>query len=212
MNIDLFLSIFIIVFPIIYGIMSTYSLVIALKGIITRRPFLVSNKLWLYLEFVPFIPIILLFLFLPGPYLFLLKLFASAFFTVVLVLMCFVLKGFTAYGISDITFREALITTLDKLQLSYEESFSSIRLTSVDADLQVSVHSLMGSGMIKIKQREHKTLLTQIVSEMNTYFRISSTPSNLTPYIIFLMMDILMIGCGVGLVFLMFNVTKVATL
>lgn len=212
MNIDLFLSILKIVFPIIFGIMSTYSLAIALKGIITRRPFLVSNKLWLYLEFVPFIPIILLFLFLPGPYLFLLKLFASAFFTGLLVLMCFVLKGFTAYGISDITFREALITTLDKLQLSYEESFSSIRLTSVDADLQVSVHSLMGSGMIKIKQRKHRTLLTQIVSEMNTYFRMSSTSSNLTPYIIFLIMDILLIGWCVGGVFLLFNISKIAAL
>ena len=116
--------------------------------------------------------------------------------------MCFLLKGYSAFGVSDITFREALITILEKLQLSHEETLSSIRLTSIEADLQVSIHSWMGSGMIKIKQREHASLLTQIVSEMNTHFRMSATPSNLTPCIFYLIMGILMIGGGVGLAFL----------
>ena len=155
--------------------------------------------------FVTLIPTILLFLFIPGTTSFLLKWFNPAVFTVVLVMMCFLLKGFSAYGVSDITFREALITTLEKLQLSYEETLSSIRLTSVEVDLQVSVHSWMGTGMIKIKQREHASLLTQIVSEMNTHFRMSTTLSNLTPCIFYLIMGVLMIGGGVGLVFLLYK-------
>ncbi len=206
MNIDPFLQIIKIVYPIIFGIMSTFFLVIAFKGIITRRPFLLSNRWLLYLMFVVFIPTILLFLFLPINSSFLLKWFNPAVFTVVLVMMCVYLKGFTAYGVSDITFREALITTLDTLQLSHEETLSSIRLTSLEADLQVSIHSWMGSGMIKIKQRVHRTLLTKIVSEMNTYFRMSSTPSNLVPCIFYLVMGILMLGGGVGLVFLLFKI------
>ena len=202
---DPFLSILKIVFPILFGTMSTFFLVIALRGIITRRPFLVSNRWVLYLMFVCLIPTILLFLFLPGTSSFLLKWFNPAVFTVVLVMMCFLLKGFSAYGVSDITFREALITTLNKLQLSHEETLSLIRLTSVEADLQVSIHSWMGTGMIKIKQREHASLLTQIASEMNTHFRMSTTPSNLTPCIFYLIMGILMIGGGIGLAFLLFK-------
>ena len=202
---DPFLSILKIVFPILFGTMSTFFLVIALRGIITRRPFLVSNRWLLYFMFVALIPTILLFLFLPGTSSFLLKWFNPAVFTVVLVMMCILLKGFSAYGVSDITFREALITTLDKLQLSHEETLSLIRLTSVEADLQVSVHSWMGTGMIKIKQREHASLLTQIASEMNTHFRMSTTPSNLTPCIFYLIMGILMIGGGIGLAFLLFK-------
>lgn len=201
---DPFISIVKILYPILFGIMSTFFLVIALRGITTRRPFLVSNKWLIYLMFVILIPTILLFLFLPVTSSFLLKWFNPAVFTVVLVMMCFLLKGFTAYGVSDITFRDALITTLDKLQLSHEETLSSIRLTSVEADLQVSIHSWMGSGMIKIKQPEHRTLLTEIVLEMNTYFRMSSTPSNLTPCLFYLVMGILMVGGGVGMVFLLF--------
>ncbi len=200
---DPFLSIFKIVYPILFGIMSTFFLVIALRGIITRRPFLISSRWLLYLMFVVFIPTILLFIFLPVTSSFLLKWFNPAVFTVILVMMCIMLKGFSAFGVSDITFREALITTLDKLQLSHEETLSSIRLTSVEADLQVSIHSWIGTGMIKIKQREHRTLLTQIVLEMNTHFRMSATPSNLTPCILYLVLGILMLGGGVGLVFLL---------
>ncbi len=213
MDIDQFLSIFKIVCPILFGTMSTDLLVIALRGIITRRPFLVSYRWLLYLKFVWFIPCILLFLFLPviSSFLLLFKWLMPVVFTVGLVIGCFVLKGYSAYGVSDITFREALITTLDKLQLSYEGTLSSIRLTSirltsVDADLQVAVVSWLGSGMIKIKQREHRTLLTQIVSEMNTYFRMSSTPSNLILCIIELVFGILMFSVGVGLTFLLFKI------
>ena len=127
MNIDQFLSILKIVFPLLFGTTSTYFLVIALRGIITRRPFLASNRWLLYSMFVCFIPTILLFLFLPvtslpeiSSFFLLLKWLYPAFFTGLLVMMYFLLKGFTAYGISDITFREALIATLDKLQLSHE--------------------------------------------------------------------------------------------
>ena len=208
MDIDQFLSILKIVFPILIGTMGTFFLVIPLRGIITRRPFLVSYRRLLCLNFVFVIPYILLLIFLPvtSSFLFQLKWLIPALYTVLLVIMCFVLKGYSAYGVSDITFREALITTLDKLQLSYEGTLSSIRLTSVDADLQVGVVSWMGSGMIKIKQREHRTLLTQIVSEMNIYFRMSSIPSNLTPCIIELVFGILMFGLGVGLTFLLFKI------
>ena len=218
MSIDQFLSIFYIVVPISIGTMGTFYSVIPLRGIITRRPFLVSDRRGLYLMFVFLIPTILLLIFLPvtSSFSLLLKWLIPALYTVLLVIMCFVLKGYSAYGVSDITFREALIATLEKLQLSHEQlsheetlssiRHTSIRLTSIDADLQVGVVSWLGSGMIMIKQREHRTLLKQIVSEINTYFRMSSTPSKLTPCIIELVFGILMFGLGVGLTFLLFKI------
>ena len=206
MDIDLLFQYFKFIFPFVIGILAAFLLFVGLRGIISRRPFLISNRWLLNVMIVVFVPIIILFLFLPNSSFSLMKWVNPAIFTVVLVMMFFLLKGFSAYGVSDTSFREALITSLDKLQLSHEETLSSIRLTSVEADLQVSVQSWMGSGVIKIKQREHKTLLTQIVSEMNIYFRTSSTPSNLTPCIFYLVMGILMLGGGVGIVFLLFNI------
>lgn len=117
-------------------------------------------------------------------------------------MMCFALKGYVAYGITDVSFREGLFAALQKLQLPYEETLSSIRLTSVEADLQVSVQSWIGSGMIKVKQSEHRSLLTEIVTAMNGHLRISSARANLTSCIFFVIMGIIMVAGGIGMLFL----------
>ena len=210
MDIDQFFLILKIVLPILIGVFSAFSLVIPFKGIITRRPFLISNRWRLYLMFVSLVTVILLFLLLPLPSPFMFKWynlafkwFIPAFFTGLLVTLCFRLRGFSVFGVSDITFREALITTLEKLQLPYEKTLSSMRITSVEADLQVNINSWSESGMIRIKQREHASLLTQIVSEMNTHFRMSAPPSKLTPYILALITDVPVIaGAVVFIIFL----------
>ena len=68
-------------------------------------------------------------------------------------MMWYQLKGYVAYAVTDTSFREALLAALQKLQYPHEETLSTIRLTSIDADLQVAVQSWMGAGVIKVKQR-----------------------------------------------------------
>lgn len=200
MNSDTIFSITSIAFPIQFGIFATFFLVIGLRGILTKRPFLLSNRWLLLMMFLCFIPTIIVFLLLPSTQ-HLIKWVNPAIFTVILVMMCFVLKGYVAYAVTDNSFREALLAALEKLQLPYEETLSSIRLTSLEADLQISVQSWVGSGIIKIKQREHRTVLTQIVTLMNEHFRLSTTDSNLTSCIFFVIMGILMVAAGVGILF-----------
>ena len=120
--------------------------------------------------------------------------------------MCFTLKGYVACGVTDTSFREALLAALEKLQLPYEEKLSAIRLTSVEADLQVSVQSWVGVGVIKMKQREHRSLLTEIVTEMNVHFRVSSAPINLLSCIFYVVMGVIMVIGGIGMVFLFQNI------
>ena len=191
--------------PIICGIVGGFFLVIGLRGIITKRPFLVSSR-WLLLAIsLAFLPGISM-IFFPDSIPFILKWLNPIIFTVVFVTMCFTLQGYTTFGITDASFREALLAALQKLQLPYEEMLSSIRLTSIEADLQVSVQSWVGSGMIKIKQRKHRSQLTEIVAAMNEHFRRSSASVNLTTCIIYLVMGILMAALGIGAVFFFQNV------
>ena len=93
-------------------------------------------------------------------------------------MMWYQLKGYVAYAVTDTSFREALLAALQKLQLPYEESLSTIRLTSVDADMQVAVQSWMGTGTVKVKQRERRAVLTEVVNAMNDYFRTSAVSTN----------------------------------
>jgi hypothetical protein len=121
-------------------------------------------------------------------------------------MMCFVLKGYAAYGITDTSFREALLAALEKLQLPYEETLSTMQLTTIDADLQVSIQSWLGAGMIKIKQREHRSLLAEIVTAMNEYFRVSTTPAKLLTCIFYLIMGVIMVIAGIGMSILFQNI------
>ena len=93
------------------------------------------------------------------------------------------MKGYTAFGATYAPFREALIVTLEELQLSYEEPFSirrptsflskrHIKLTSVETDVQISVW--IGATHIAVKQSKHYPLLTEISDAMNRYFHALS--------------------------------------
>ena len=189
-----------------FGFLAAFFLIIGLRGILTGKPFLLSNKWLLVLMFATFIPVILFPFYFALPDMDLTEMdlmewLNPALFTVILVMMCFALKGYVAYGVTDTSFREALLAALEKLQLPYEETLSTMRLTSIDADLQVSVQSWLGSGMIKVKQREHRSLLTEIVAEMNRYFSGSSTPIKLTTCIFYVVMGGLTVIGGIGMVF-----------
>ena len=203
---DFELYLFSIMFPIMFGMMAAFFLVIGLRGILTKKPFLLSNRWLLFLMFVAFVPNIILPLYFSFPDMDMMQWLPPIMFAVVLVMMCFALKGYAAYGITDTTFREALLATLEKLQLPYEESLSSIRLTSIDADLQVAIQSWLGAGVIKIKQREHRSVLSEIVTEMNRHFSLSSGPIKLITFIFYLIMGVLMVIAGIGMMFLFANI------
>lgn len=176
MDSDYFDTIYSVLFPIMFGFIALFFLGIGLKAIVTKRPFLVSNRWKLLMMFVVFIPVILQNFLRPPDDLarWLLPILIGT----TLVMTWYQLKGYVAYAVTDASFREALLAALQKLQLPYEESLSAIRITSVNADLQVAVQSWMGTGTIKVKQREHRAVLREVVIAMNDYFRTSAVSTN----------------------------------
>ena len=161
-----------------------------LRAILTKRPFLVSNRWFLLMIFLVLAPSIV----------FSLKTFSgeilgwtnALLLGAVLLMMWYQLKGYVAYAVTDASFREALLAALQKLQLPYEESLSVMRLTSVDAELQVSVQSWMGTGTIKVKQRAHRSVLKQIVSVMNDYYRTSAVSTNFVSCVFLVVVGVVM--------------------
>ena len=195
-----------VVSPILFGFVAIVFLAIGLRGILTKRPFLISQRWLLSVMFAAFIPAILVHLltWFPGGFNFMNWLFLLGF-GVILLMMCYQMRGYMAYAITDTSFREALIEVLQKLQLPYEESLSLIRLTSIEADLQVSVQAWVGTGLIKVKQRGHSAVLREIVNRMNDYFRLSSVPTNMITCVFFLVMGVFAIILIVGMLFIQSN-------
>ena len=192
-----------IVFPIAFGIAAVFFLVIGLRGILIKRPFLISQRWFLSIMFAAFIPVILQSFLLRLPNDFnLINWLNPLIFGFILLMMCYQMRGYTAYAVTDTSFREALVEVLQKLQLPYEESVSLIRLTSIEADLQVSVQGWMGTGQIKVKQRVHGSVLREIVNAMNDHFRMSSVPTNMITCVFLLIMGGFMVMSAIGILFI----------
>ena len=112
------------------------------------------------------------------------------------------MKGYATYGVTDASFREALLAVLEKLQLPYEENLSAIQLTSIEADLQVVVQSWIGTGLIKVKQRTHRPVLREIINAMNEYFRTSSVSIKMTSCVFLLVTGIFEVLFAIAMFFL----------
>ena len=179
MKFDFYDTVFPILSPILFGIAAIYFLTVGLRGILTKRPFLISQRWFLSIMCAIIIPTILLPSLLSFPGDFFMRWGNPLMFGFILLMMCYQMRGYTAYAVTDTSFRETLIEVLQKLQLPYEESLSLIRLPSIEADLQVSVQGWMGTGLIKVKQRAHRSVLREIVNAMNEHFRMSSVPTNM---------------------------------
>ena len=202
MNLDFYEMIFSIAFPIPFGLMAMFCLSIGLRAVLTKRPFLVSNRWWLSIMFVVFIPTILLniSISLPGNF-DVINWVSPLLLVVVLLMMWYQQKGYTAYAVTDTSFREALLAALKKLQLPYEESLSVIRLTTIDADLQVAIQSWMGTGIIKVKQPRYNSVLKEVVNAMNEYFRNSSVPTKMISCVFYLVTGGITVAFAIGMFF-----------
>ena len=175
--------------PILFGMMAGLFLTIGLRGLLTRRPFLFPAK-WLFviLMVVLFGPVVSLIPFAwPSQAM---DWFPFVMFPVMAVFFWVQMKGYLAFAVTGKSFRDGLLVALDKLQLPYEESLSSIRLTSVEADLQVAVQSWIGTGQIKVRPGRHGPLLKKIVQAMKDYFRTDAVETNLIICVFFLILGI----------------------
>ena len=189
--------------PIVIAMLGVYLLGIGLRCILTSRPFLISGK-WMFAgAIVPFLILAvnpLLFSLSYGPIDWLDWL-PLLMFSVAALMFWHQTKGYIAFSITGKSFRSGLLAALEKLQLPYEESLSSIRLTSVEADLQVAVQSWMGTGQIKVRQAGHRPLLKRIVNGMNDCFRQGSMGTNRISWLFWVAVGLFALILGIDMYF-----------
>ena len=178
---------------VMFGVMGVVILAIGLRGLVTKRPFLFSARWFLFGMLLIFLgPLGTLF---PRPFpssrpLEIVDWLPLLVFPVIAVVLWLQMKGYLAFAVTGKSFRDGLLAALEKLQLPYEESLSSIRLTSVEAELQVAIQSWMGSGQIKVKPGRHGPLLKKIVQAMKEHFRTSAVETNMISCAFFLILGI----------------------
>jgi TPR repeat protein len=188
-----------LVFPCAYGVMALCLLAIGLRGMVTGKPSVFSDR-W----FVCF------WLLLFGPLIWqavssaisgdgsgcstALGWLTLAMLIGFLVFMSRMVNAYMVLGVTDTSFREGLLASLKKLNVDYEENRSVWRLPTIGVDLQVEVESLAGTARIKVKQRQFRGVLRDIAKNMNEYYRNSvALKVNLISYMLAVAMGVFMI-------------------
>ena len=178
---------------VMFGVVGVSILVIGLRGLVTQRPFLFSAR-WFLFFMLPILlgPVATLFTrpFPSSRPLEMMDWLPFLIMPIIATALWLQMKGYVAFAVTAKSFRDGLLAALERLQLPFEESLSSVRLTSVEAELQVAVQSWMGSGQIKVRPGRQGPLLKKIVQAMKEHFRTATVETNMISCVYFLILGI----------------------
>ena len=187
-------------FVLIFGLISLFFLIIGLRGIITKKPFLISSRWNLALFILCFSPSLISSFYLSK--------IANAssgnlasggwMMYIVLIVFVFMVKqgSYVAFGITDSSLRDALLFVLKRMNITYEETLGNIKLPALSAEIQVSIQSWIGTGQIRVRGGNDKALLTNIVRGMNEYYQATDTKINMTICYFYIIIAIMMMVPG----------------
>jgi hypothetical protein len=158
----------------IFGIFSISLLVLGIRALIVRRPILLPSRLLACITILGISPMLLSsvefilsdyggFISRNGIFILLTTL-------VIIVITLHATSGYTAIGVTQESLRGALQSTLERLDIPYQESLSRFQLKSIGADLQISVSNWLGIVQISINKRRYKPMLKSIVQGTKQQF------------------------------------------
>ncbi len=179
-----------------------------LRGVVSKKPFVFSSKSNFWLVALAFSPSIV------QPFHSFWKLYSSTVehgedfewsfallllfpllvYPVILAFLWRQMRGYTVLGVTDDSFRQALYTVLNDLQLPFEERLSKLRLTSLDADLEANVASWMGVANLRIKQREHQETLKRVAEALKNYFAGSHVSINMVTCVYYIILGVMILA------------------
>ena len=166
-----------------------FFLLIALRGLIFKKPFLISSK-WLTALTVCILINCL------GPIFFISKefqmmgllniLFIVFIFSSILIRQ----QGYMLFGITNTSMRQALLHSLNKLGIGYEETLGVLKLSSEAGEIQAMCYGWTGSGIIRGKKIQDKNLLGKVATEVNSYFQTNEVEASKSVFIRYLIIGI----------------------
>jgi hypothetical protein len=157
---------------------------IGLRVVLQKRPFLVSARYGFWIMFLLFAPGLVTGIgYLVNNNLKTGDIASLIVVTLMLLVMLLMVwkqtEGYAVYGVDEALFRDALHRTLRRLQLPWEESISRLRLITLEADLEISIQSWMGTAYLHMKRSQHTAVFKRIIESLRE--DIASSPAKYSP-------------------------------
>jgi tetratricopeptide (TPR) repeat protein len=193
-------------FPVVLGAISAAFIVIGLGVLLRKKPLMFSSKWMFALMLVCFSPQLFMLFVIPsspgdqhGIGLVLIKWLIPLMFTVLLIFLWLQMQGYVLFGISDKSFRKALLSVLDELNLERQEELSLIRIPAAQLGIQIAIQSWMGTGQIKSKSKSGKQAFQQIIDGLKKRFARGEVETNNVTPVIYIVLGIIMLALCVAL-------------
>ena len=177
MNSDI---LFKLAFPAINIVIGVFFIFVALKTLIGRRPLLLSSRYLFAVMCLAFLPTIAnsIVMGLSSSQSFSKILWMNPLiFLMLLAFLWIQMKGYMAFAISDVYFRDALLASAKSLGYSIEETMSCLKIKETGHEMQVAIQGWIGTAQLKSTAKESNDAVRQIADGMTKYFQ--STPGKM---------------------------------
>jgi hypothetical protein len=179
------------------SLVSLFGFGVGLRGILTRKPFLLSAR-WIWGVFlVGLLPHTVQPLYRPvfgitvnpNAFLIVLHCLVVAFAVAALVLLI-KLRSYTVLGITNTSLYEGVESALERLNIpyEYEQNSSNIHLPSIGASLRLSKPS-GGGSQIGIRPRRFNRVLRDVVKEMGSFYQNTNVSANPAAFYYYLLLS-----------------------
>ncbi len=113
-------------------------------------------------------------------------------FSVLLLFFWRQMQGYMIMGVTDESIRDGLHYALKESEEEFEEVLTKIKLLKRDTELNLSIQSWMGTGQIRINNKD-QACLKNITSHLSSYFSTNKTPPNYVTSIFYIIMGAFMV-------------------
>jgi len=195
--------------PVIFLFMAAFFIGIAFRAWRYRRPFLLSQRWQFGLVCGAFTPMIVNSFSFTASGSIPLSLrvtqwLSPAMFVVMLVYFFFQMRGYTAFAVTEKSFREAFLAAVAKLGFTCEEQMSSMRILPQDVRINVAIFGWSGTGILRSK-RDGQELLQSLAREINAHFETHGGETNQTTTLFYAVIGLFMIAFSVSMFLLRFG-------
>lgn len=190
-----------------FGFMVLFFLGIGLRGLLGRKPFIMPARWMFAFVLVCFSPSLFVPLFsIKSGCCPIAQLTPSLIIFFIIYIVWKQLQGYMVLGVTDASMREALLGSLKKLGIAYEETLSVLKLSG-GGELRVTVYGSMGSAFIQGHGFSDPAQLVSIAREVGRYFQENPVETNRVIFVLYTIIGVLMCAvllslgtmtCGLG--------------
>lgn len=190
--------------PIIFGVLALCFVLLGARGLLSKKPFIVSSRKMLLITALGLLPQFIMIgsMFFDGRE----RRTSFDYFPLIMLLFWVVMgiflwmqsQGYTVFGIREESFRSSLHDALDRLEIPFEERLSKVVLLDSNAELKVTAQGRMGVATLNIKPRTERARLQRIIAAMREDFTSGTVGINMATCYFYVSFGLLMFALSAG--------------